>query len=145
MCVTETVSTRQYWRDLRFQRKKPDLFYNWIAAAGDNIYEPLASGGWRQLNSYHSMCDGFRNDRHVVRDTSVERVLISENFVYFGGEGPRLPPQFCDAKEMNLVHKHRNYRTVKQEESIVQFERWIDSLGVKGFQGKPWDWLERRK
>ena len=42
MRVTEILSTENYWSDPRFQDKKPNLYYNWVAASGDNIYEPIA-------------------------------------------------------------------------------------------------------
>ena len=43
MRITEVLSTACYWADPRFQDKKPRLLHNWVAASGDNIYEPLAS------------------------------------------------------------------------------------------------------
>ena len=145
MRVTETRSTEKYWTDPRFEAKKPDLHYNWIAASGDNIYEPLGDGKWRQLGSYHSKSDGSSNQQHIARDTGVDRILISDDFVYFGGEGPRLPAEFREDGKKNLLCSGRNYRRVRQEEMIVRFEGWLRSLGVYGYQGKPWDWLARRK
>ncbi|MCY4642640.1 MAG: hypothetical protein OXC41_08105 [Gammaproteobacteria bacterium] len=145
MRVTETLSTSDYWRDQRFEKKKPDIYYNWVAASGDNIYEPIAQGEWKQLNSYHSKADGTSNDDHIARDTSVERILVSNDFVYFGGEGPKLPPQFRKGGGMDLTRAIRFYQRIRQEDVITSFEDWIRSLGVCGYQGKPWDWLQRRR
>ncbi|MDE0554049.1 MAG: hypothetical protein OXI24_07545 [Candidatus Poribacteria bacterium] len=144
MRVTEILSTKDYWADPRFEDKKPNLHYNWIAASGDNIYEPLGNGQWRQLGSYHSLRDGSASQKHIARDTGVPKVLISDDFVYFGGEGPQLPTEFCQGGKANLLLSIRNYQRVRQEETIAAFENWLRSLGVHGYQGKPWDWVARR-
>ena len=144
MKVTEILATADFWHDPRFEKKKPNLFYNWVAASGDNIYEPLGRRRWRQLSSYHSHVDGSRRDDHVVRDTGIERILVSDDFVYFGGEGPQLPAPFLDGGELQMICLHRNYRRVRNEPVIAAFENWIRSLGEVGFQGKPWDWVKRR-
>ena len=145
MRVTEILSTEEYWGDSRFKDKKPDMYYNWVASSGDNIYEPIGPRQWKQLNSYHSQVDGCPNVDHIARDTRVNRVLISDDFVYFGGEGPKLSSRFLRGGEMNLLRAPRNYQRVRQQEVIMAFEGWIRSLGVHGFQGKPWDWVQRRK
>ena len=64
--VTEILSTEEYWYDQRFEDKKPNLYRSWVAASGDNIYEPNPPDGWRQLNSYHSRPDGLPSDDHVA-------------------------------------------------------------------------------
>ena len=145
MRVTEILSTEEYWSDQRFKDKKPNLYHNWIAASGDNIYELLDTGQWQQLGSYHSQADGSPNQDHIARDTGVQRILISDDFVYFGGEGPKLPARFLDGGEANLLRSIRNYQRVRQEGTIDEFEEWIRSLGVSGYLGKPWDWVTRRK
>jgi len=143
MKVTEVLSTRCYWRDPRFEAKKPDMYHSWVSASGDNIYEPLGPSRWRQLNSYHSQADGSPVLRHVRRDTSVERVLVSEDFVYFGGQGPKLPERFQSGGSMDLLRARRSYQRIREDNVIDSFEGWVRSLGVRGYQGRPWDWLER--
>ena len=144
MRITEILTTTEFWNDPRFEKKKPNMFYSWVAASGDNIYEPVGPDRWRQLNSYHSHDDGSRQDDHVRRDTGVERILVSDNFVYFGGEGPRLPEQFLDGGGVPMICLHRNYRRIRNEPVIEAFENWMRSLAEEGFQGKPWDWVKRR-
>ena len=145
MRVTEILSTHNYWADPRFAKKKPTLYHNWVSAPGDNIYELLESGKWQQLNSYHSQNDGTPYGKHIERDTKVQRILVSDDYVYYGGEGPLLPERFLEDGEANIHHSGRNYRRFDREEVIAIFEEWIRSLGVRGYQGKPWDWMERRK
>ena len=145
MQVTEILTTAQYWRDPRFRRKRADLFHNWVAASGDNIYEPVGPGEWRQLNSYHTEEDGRSNPRHIKRDTGVERILVSEDYVYYGGEGPKLPERFLPGGSMDLHRSRRNYQRVRDEKVISNFEAWLRSQGGRGYEGKPWDWVRRRR
>ena len=144
MRVTEILSTEKYWLDPRFRQKKPNMHYNWVAASGDNIYQLIAAGRWRQLNSYHSHQDGSPRRDHLKRDTRVQRILVSDDFVYFGGEGPRVPDRFYIEGEERVVCTHRHYRKITQESLIAAFVGWTRSLDVVGFQGKPWDWVKRR-
>lgn len=145
MRVTERLETAEYWDDPRFQRKKPEMRHNWVAASGDNIYEPIGSSQWRQLNSYHSKPDGTPNDQHKRRDTSVERILVSDDYVYYGGEGPKLLKRFLSGGCMELCHSGQNYRRVRDERVIDDFVKWLRLCGHRGFQGKPWDWVRRRR
>lgn len=92
MRVQEAMTFAAYWNDPRFARKKPNLHGSYRMACGDNIYyHDPARGGWKQLNSYHSQKDGSPSQKHINRDTSVDRVLVSSDFVYFGAEGPKIP------------------------------------------------------
>ena len=144
MKVTECLSTTDYWHDPRFEKKKPNLLLNWVTASGDNIYEPLGCGRWHQLHSYHSREDGSCMDKHVARDTGVQRILVSDEFIYFGGEGPRLPKCFLMGGEFQMICTRRHHRRIKNEPTIVALDTWINSLGLTDFQGKPWDWVKRR-
>ena len=145
MRVTEALSTIEYWRDARFEKKKANLNHNWVSASGDNIYAPTCLGRWRQLDSYHSQKDSRPNEEHIAHDTGVERILISDDFVYFGAEGPMLPRQFLAENEMDLLRAPRPYQRVTEGGVIDAFERWMRSLGLVGYQGKPWDWVQRRR
>jgi len=139
MRVREALTFVEYWNDPRFEKKKPNLHGSYRMACGDNIYCPLEGGGWRQLNSYHSGEDGTAVQKHISRDTSVDRVLISDDFVYFGAEGPKIPDVLRDA---GLVLSGRGRKKVEEPASIANFETWLEGLGVKGYQGRPFDMVE---
>ena len=100
MRVTEILSTPTYWSDSRFQHKKPSIDQGWVrvAASGDNIYE-FHQNRWRQLHSYHSHKDGTQNEELMEKDVSVPKVLVSDKFVYFGGEGPFSRPNFVKVEK----------------------------------------------
>src|SRR5690349_13718477 len=58
MLVTEAMTFDSYWRDPRFQLKKPNLRASKKFAFGDNIYHRVPSTcRWRQENSHHSNAD----------------------------------------------------------------------------------------
>lgn len=142
MRVTDTLSFAEYSADSRFARKKPNLHGSYRMACGDNIYYPgNEPGAWQQLNSFHSNPDGTPNPDHIRRDTSVDRVLVSEDFIYFGGEGPEVPPNLRNG-DYDLVRKWRGQSKIADSSFIERFERWVCDLGVTGYRGKPWDMLK---
>ena len=149
MRVTEVIGTRDYWIDPRFQFKKPTFKGDRIrvSASGDNIYEWRGPNCWRQLPSYHSHPDGTQDEAQTKKDTDVERILSSDDFVYFGGEGPRLPSKYLNDGDLKLVCNGRGDRRKKEPYDIKiinSFEKWIRDLGVNGVCGVPLAWLTQQ-
>lgn len=122
-----------YWRDRRFARKKPRYDRTLAMKCGDNIYEPKSDGTYRQLRSTHS--DGGReNPVKKARDLGGKRVLISENFTYFGSQAIELP-----ATLENLVvgRGHKCRFTQTEQSNLIDF---IFEWGLKGVQAAPGGW-----
>jgi hypothetical protein len=143
MQVREALTFAEYWSDQRFARKKPNLGGSYRMACGDNIYSPNpAEGGWNQLNSFHSQNDGTPFRKHINRDTSVNRVLVSKDFVYFGAEGPEVPEALKDA---GIVRSGRGRLKITDTKKLVAFEDWLNDLGVRGYQGRPFDMVIEAK
>lgn len=141
MNVTETISFREYWDDPRFQCKKPNLRGSRKHACGDNIYyRDLEDQNWCQLNSYHSLKDGTANERHIRRDTSVDRILISNDFVYFGGYGPCIPDAFRNYNEFDICTNGRGRKVFDDPALIQDFISWIRTLGTVRYVDAPQDW-----
>ena len=90
MRITETMGFNAYWRDKRFSVKHPDMRAGGVEALGDNIYRQV-KGEWRQSWSRHSHDDGSQDKGNTISDTNGEQVLISDDFIYWGGAGPPLP------------------------------------------------------
>ena len=109
MRVTEALTIDEYWSDPRFANKRPTLYGSKRQAFGDNIYHRDASGRWIQENSHHSHQDGTQNIRNIVNDTQTDRVLISDDYVYFGGEGPEIPARFTGRD--NDIRARRGHRS----------------------------------
>ena len=145
MRITEIISTTDYWNDPRFSNKKPNLHGSYRQACGDNIYYPNIDGTWGQLNSFHSMNDGTPNPRHIARDTRVQRVLVSSDFVYFGGEGPELLDSVEAARGLGILKTNMGHLRQQDPKAIAVFEKWLRGRGVSGYQGRPWDILANQQ
>ena len=106
-------------------------------AFGDNIYyRDDNSGGWLQLDSHHSHDDGMQNNRNVRNDTQVNRVLVSNDFIFWGGSGPPLPPFSGET----VCHSTQGHRCNFPGEVVDDFVTWIRSFNDIGYCGIPLDW-----
>ncbi|KQW72346.1 hypothetical protein [Ensifer sp. Root127] len=145
MRVTETLTFHQYNADPRFERKKPVRNGSRKQSAGDNIYFPAAgTGGWSQRDSFHSLANGIPNPKHVANDTQVDRVLLSDDYVYFGGEGPGFPADLQDKNGRHICKTgigRSKFTDVGMENKLTA---WLHSIGPKGLQGSPFEWLSLR-
>lgn len=145
MRVTEALRFEEYDSDLRFQKKKPFRFGSRKQSCGDNIYTKASEGtGWTQRDSFHSKPDGSPNPEHVARDTGVDRVLISDDYVYFGGNGPRFPNHLRDFHGLDVCKSGIGYSCFEDIALQEQFVQWIRSFGVKGYQCAPFEWATLR-
>ena len=136
MRVCETMTFNEYWRDPRFRSKRPDLHTSIRNAFGDNIYhrnDPTRQ--WYQEDSHHSCEDGTPNRRNVDHDTRVDRVLISDEFVYWGGRGPNIPMHLRDMCRSGRGHKCRF-----TGEFATKCIAWLRSHGEIGYRGDPFEW-----
>ena len=137
MRVTEEMSFADYWADTRFHHKRPDMYGSMKKAFGDNIYHRgKNTGEWCQLDSHHSYAKGAQNHRNVQNDTKVDRVLISDDFIYFGGLGPQLPP----FRGESICHSTQGDRCRFSEEVVEDFIAWVRSFNDQGYCGTPLEW-----
>ncbi|MCL4526309.1 MAG: hypothetical protein M1492_07420 [Gammaproteobacteria bacterium] len=146
MRVTEAMTFDEYSVDPRFEYKKPYRNGSRKQSCGDNIYSRAAPGAaWRQRDSFHSRPNGALNPDHVARDTGVNRVLISDDFLYFGGEGPQFPDELRDQQDRPLCKTGIGLTTFDNAKLIANLEKWVRSFGVSGYQGAPFEWLTLRR
>ena len=138
MRIDEILLFDHYYRDERFAVKIPDFDTGEIVCkCGDNIYEPLSNGDFRQLRSMHSKDKGPEEDlKTKKRDLGGENVLISRNFHYFGSQGPELPDNLSELK-VGRAHKNKF-----SQEVISRFLRFI-ATDPKGISGPPNKWLSK--
>ncbi|QAA93594.1 Nmad2 family putative nucleotide modification protein [Pollutimonas thiosulfatoxidans] len=141
MRVTEALDFRAYSADPRFAKKIPYRRGSRKQSCGDNIYFRNADDSeWFQRDSFHSHEDGSLHPQHVNRDTGVDRVLVSEDYVYFGGYGPAIPEYLRDFHGLDLCKSGRGVSAFRDPDLITQFVHWIRSLGVSGYQSAPFEW-----
>ena len=146
MRVIEALTWDQFANDERFQRKKPFRRGSRKHSCGDNIYHRDGPNApWQQRDSFHSLADGSPDPRHIAIDTSVDRVLVSDDFVYFGGTGPLIPDQLCDQRGRSICRQGIGHSKFNEAELVGEFVAWINSLGVRDFQGVPQEWLTLRR
>ena len=131
MRVTETVDFDDYWNEDRFRTKRPDFEAGGEKALGDNIYHRGPTGEWEQEKSLHSLKNG-RQDWHATRtDTGGVKVLISQDFIYWGEEGPPVPDNL-----MGLI-VGRAHKSTANAPLIPDFLEWFESQEEKGCLGPP--------
>ena len=146
MRVTETLRFDQYNTDIRFRSKKPFRSGSRKQSCGDNIYYRAAEHEpWKQRDSFQSHSDGTINLDHVSRDTGTDKVLISDDFIYFGGEGPQFLPVLRNKEGRSLCTNSRGYNRFYDSQLIKDFEQWINSFRLHGYQGAPSEWLTLRR
>lgn len=145
MRVTEILDFRAYNKDPRFQSKKPYRRGSRKQSCGDNIYfRNTADTKWEQRDSFHSLPNGNSNPDHIMRDTSIDRVLVSDKFVYFGGYGPAFPKVLRDFNGTDICRKGIGHQSIRDQSLINRFEKWIQTLNVSGYQAAPFEWRASR-
>lgn len=145
MRITEILDFRSYGADPRFSMKIPYRTGSRKQSCGDNIYfRDNKDSRWTQRDSFHSKPSGKQNSEHVDRDTSVDRVLISNDFVYFGGYGPPFPDSLRDFHGLDVCKAGRGVTGIVDEDLISAFVAWIRSLPGTGYQGAPFEWKKLR-
>ena len=141
MRINEVFSFSDYWHDLRFLSKRPNMNGSKKQAFGDNIYHKNNSNGsWMQEDSHHSLSDGTPNSRNIDHDTKVDRVLISTEYFYWGGYGPKIPKRFRGFKNVDICAK-RGHKNFFPEEMTNQFVTWLFSLDEAGYCYEPREWI----
>lgn len=123
MRVTEAISFDEYWNDPRFEVKKPVRNGSRTMMLGDNIYHRRdGEGEWYQEDSHHSRPDGTPDTSNIERDTQTNRVLISEDFAYFGASSPLVPIGVFDAMGYENRIGHRKF-SVSEGEPLLSWFR----------------------
>ena len=138
MRVAEVMTFEDYWSDPRFEAKRPRRMARTTAdRCGDNIYEPLGDGEFRQHRSAHW---DHANDREHAgakrRDLGGRHVLVGRDFVYFGRSGPPLP------QEIEFLRVRRAHRCRFTAEQVAAVVRWFEGLSSRGVHGQPHQWDE---
>ena len=138
MEVDEILTYDKYWRDPRYQCKKPRINGSLMMACGDNIYHrALADGIWIQAHSYHSKRDGTEEPEHIKHDTGrTQQVLLSREFKYFGSNGLDLPK----LRDQTITEPIRNMRRHFSERDYETLIRWLGALKGRGLLYEPSDW-----
>jgi hypothetical protein len=135
MRVEEVLTFEDFFRDERVAAKKPvDVSGQPIVRrCGDNCYEPIGAGEFRQLPCDHSLDGGGEDPRLKRWDLSGRHVLASRQFGYFGIDAPPLVPG------LGFMVPGRGHRVNFSE---AEKRRILDFLGRQrvGIHGRPRHW-----
>lgn len=137
MKVSEAIPFNTYWSDPRFAEKRPRIEGPIIQKVGDNTYRRSPdSSEWSFETSMHFIPGSAqKNGGHVVKDTSVDRVLIAEDFTYWGASGPVVPPHL-----IQIFPARRGYKVNHDEDRLAEFLEFLDLDSPAGLAGEPADW-----
>ena len=127
MYVTEVMTFNEYWNDPRFVCKRPNLKGSLKRCYGDNIYFKNETGEWHQQDSHHSYDGGEQNDYNICRDTQTDRVLISNDYSYWGGEGPKIPEKFLNYRGEDVRKKGSGHKKNFSPDLIEELIKWLHS------------------
>lgn len=137
MKVTEKMTFDKYWRDQRFQRKKPYFYGSVKQAYGDNIYHREKNNDtWIQEDSHHSFPNGLLNQHNLDRDTKTDKILISNDFYYWGNNAIEVPEKFRDWQGRD-IYRGRGHQNTFPVDMVEAFEIWCRSHEQQGVLGLP--------
>jgi len=137
MRVDLALTFDQYWNDPRFARKRPQIPGPKIRMVGDCTYRHEPDDiDWSFDTSMHYVADAAQTDGgHVVRDTKVDRVLLSQHYTYWGKSGPAVPDHL-----LSLFPSHRGQKCKHDVTLLAELHDFISLERPLGAVGDPADW-----
>jgi hypothetical protein len=135
MQIKESLSFDDYWVDPRFRAKRPRWKSERLERCGDNCYEPMGNGEYRQLLSQHWDHDSQGEDPEMkAKDVRRgRRVLVAKRFSYFGINAVPIP----DHLSLMLPARYNRVNfTPEQKREILAFVKGLPG----GIRGRPRDW-----
>ncbi|MBY8917963.1 hypothetical protein KUG85_18315 [Nitratireductor sp. L1-7-SE] len=130
MRVTEIMTFDEYWLDSRFEVKKPLRNGSRVMMLGDNIYHrDNDNAGWQQEDSHHSHPDGSPDASNIKTDTQANRVLISDQFNYFGASAPLIPSNVLSSIGYSNGRNHRRFSMQAAEPLLSWFQKEAHRAG----------------
>ena len=137
MKVDEILDFNGYWTEPRFLCKRPVLNGSLKQLYGDNIYHQRR-GHWVQEDSHHSLEGGQPNPKNLEPDTNVNRLLLAQQFVYYGASAIQIPARFRPdtATGRDICCSRQGHQVFSDDlaEAVID---WLTSTGQWGLQGMP--------
>lgn len=122
MRITQTMTFDDYSSSSDFAPKRPERNGSRVMMLGDNIYSRRSvRDRWDQLDSHHSHPDGSPNQANIDNDTKINKVLLSEHFVYFGICAPAVPPHILESMGYKNRIDHRVFSFEAAQELLCWF------------------------
>lgn len=128
MEVDEILSLDGYYRDPRFDSKKPNLRGSWKERCGDNFYSLGPNGEWIQHRNRFHLSEDLKQ-----QDTKYARVFISRRYWYLGKSAAELPVRF------RPLAGGRGARVNHNPDLVKEFRSWVCVQFTPGVQDVPND------
>ena len=145
MRVTDHLSFNEYWNSDRFISKRPVRHGSRRTMMGDNIYHTdPRTGKWLQENSVHSQPDGKQDPDNTNHDTQTDRILLSEEFYYFGENAPLVPTKLLQKIGYKNGRGHRAF----DEEDCQSLLSWVKEQAghrVNRILGDPFQFMSNKR
>ena len=137
MKVEEILTFDEYWKDPRFECKKPVLSGSLVQMYGDNIYHTNPDTGMViQEPCAHSHSIAETKEEHIKRDSSGLYVPISQYFFYFGDRSPVIPRELSGIINGGRDYHYKNISPELRDNFIV----WLETNYSIGIYGDPTSW-----
>jgi Nucleotide modification associated domain 2 len=138
MRVTEKVSFDTYWKEPRFDAKKPNSI-NKISIVGDNIYKPKELLDYFDKDNYAQVKNPFHGDNERDDDLSGQFVLLSNDFFYLGFSA--LPVHHF---KINIPRgRSRDGIKTSNENEVMKLWQYLsDNFPKNAVVNKPYGWLK---
>jgi hypothetical protein len=121
MKVTRDLSFDEYWNTQEFLGKRPVRNGTRRTIVGDNVYHhDPESKKWLQENCVHSQPNGTQDIPNTNHDTQTDRVLISDEFYYFGSKAPPIPAKILKKLGYKNGRGHRKF-SANDCETLLDF------------------------
>lgn len=109
MVVSGETTFDEYWINPEYRSRRPVRNGTPKKYVGDNIYHrESVTSPWLQEDSVHSRQDGTQCPLNTAHDTRINRVLLSDEFIYFGSSAPPMPQAIREA--IGYTKNSRDYR-----------------------------------
>jgi len=135
MRITKKITFNEYWNDPDYLFKRPVMNGSLKQMYGDNIYH-TENGDWVQEDSHHSYENGKVNQHNLDRDTSVDFVLLSDDFYYFGIMAPQMPEEIAEY----IRKKGPGFRCPEESYGLKLVE-FVKSNYEQGYNDEPTQFL----
>ena len=141
MRVSEAICFDEYWGDARFAAKRPQIPGPKMRMVGDRTYrhDPV-SGEWLFDHSMHYLPPAAQGGGgHVARDTKVDRLLLGQEFTYWGDIGPKVPDHL-----LTLFPNPRGQKCPNSGPLLTELHELVGISNPQGVVGDPADWENAR-
>ncbi len=126
MRVTRIGDFDEYWNSAEFAGRKAVRNGSQKMQVGDNIYHrDRPDADWVQEDSVHSLPGGLQCELNTAHDTRVNRILLSNHFVYLGDQALAVPEEILLGLEYRKNPRDRRKFTVENAADLIG---WIEGL-----------------